>query len=146
MIQGWCSAFFWLTFAHFKCYYYICSVRLFYRKSGHAENGYKWREWNFAEVTLERGLKGVLLTCFKEKLDRRWLVQSILKFSDFVLFWWNTAKTSNLHISNFFQALCIKDRALTLPMLSMLMPFIKKKNFLSWISLCSVLNKFMFFA
>ncbi len=40
----------------------------------------------FQEQILKMDSKGVLLTCSKKKLDRKWLVQCILKFSNFVLF------------------------------------------------------------
>jgi hypothetical protein len=49
-----------------------------------------------------------------KKLDQRWRVQRILKFSNFVLFCENRQKLANMNIFNFFHTLCIEDRALTL--------------------------------
>jgi predicted enzyme involved in methoxymalonyl-ACP biosynthesis len=48
----------------------------------------------FQKQILKQYAKGILLTCSKEKFDRKWLVQRILKFSNFVLFWRKMAKTS----------------------------------------------------
>jgi hypothetical protein len=42
----------------------------------------------FSKANLETGFKeGPVLTCSKEKLDQKWLVQCILMFSNFFLVW-----------------------------------------------------------
>jgi hypothetical protein len=49
----------------------------------------------FSKANLETRLKGGSVDILQRKLRPKWLVQRILKFSNFVLFW---QKLANLHI------------------------------------------------
>jgi hypothetical protein len=44
-------------------------------KTGFAENGNKLKEVIFLKQTSRQKSKGVLLTCYNEKFDRRWPVK-----------------------------------------------------------------------